>query len=207
MPIISDSSTEFFPADTTPRTPSYLRISSAVSGYGHYSKYSSYRGIEKRSPYSSTLSLRSSRSDLATPVSPSEMPIGKIPNIQPPTNWPPIKNEIMSPGVKSPYERKFDNVDSAHAVNGATTVTRVENVNSVHGVTEPCVNGDSPQVKVNGENGHLELVEHFVATGNPEKVGTITYVGFLLFVSFHSVQVTFRRLLFWSHINIKWYIL
>ena len=79
----------------------------------------------------------------------------------------------MSPGVKSPYERKFDNVDSAHAVNGATTVTCVENVNSVHSVTEPCVNGDSPQVKVNGENGHLDLVEHFVATGNPEKVGTI----------------------------------
>ncbi|WAR04144.1 DLGP4-like protein [Mya arenaria] len=170
MPIIADTA-EFFPTDTTPRTPSYLRLSSAVSGYGHYSKYSSYRGIEKRSPYSSTLSLRSSRSDLATPVSPLEMPIGKLPNIQAPTNYPPLRNEIMSPTAKGKFEGKFDDVDSSPAVvNGAKHVEPVT-VNSVQvSNNDVCVNGNGcDDVKVNGQNGHLGLIETFEATGDPEK--------------------------------------
>ncbi|XP_062580767.1 disks large-associated protein 4-like [Saccostrea cucullata] len=40
-------------------TPSYLKLSCAVSGYGRYSQYSSYKSIEKRSPYSSCSSLQS----------------------------------------------------------------------------------------------------------------------------------------------------
>jgi hypothetical protein len=42
------------------KTPSYLKLSGAVSGYGRYSHYSSYKSIEKRSPYSSCSSLQSS---------------------------------------------------------------------------------------------------------------------------------------------------
>lgn len=154
MPIIADSA-EYIPKDTPPRTPSYLRISSAVSGYGHYSKYSAYKGIEKRSPYSSTLSLRSSRSDLTTPLSPAEMPIGKIPNIQPPTNYPPIKSEILSP--KSPTANNEISYESV--VNGASPV-----INS-H------VNGDTGcDIAVNGENGHVTHVGNFVSTGDIHKV-------------------------------------
>lgn len=161
MPIIVDSA-EFFPTDTPTRTPSYLRISSAVSGYGHYIKYSAYKGIEKRSPYSSTLSLRSSRSDLTTPVSPIDMPIGKIPNIQPPTNWPPLKNEILSP--KSAVATK-----TLEEVNTFT--------NGANAETEACsdrhVNGDVKcDVTVNGtENGHENHVANFVTTGDNIKDG------------------------------------
>lgn len=163
MPIFNDT-TEFFPTETSPRTPSYLRISSAVSGYGHYSKYSAYKGIEKRSPYSSTLSLRSSRSDLATPHSPTEMPIGKIPNLQPPTNYPPIKNEIMSPKSKGPEGSQFgtDVVDSGSITPVVTNGANCENSR---------LNGnhiDCEDVTLNGENGH---VENFVSTGNAEQVG------------------------------------
>nr|KAG5696060.1 hypothetical protein BaRGS_017172 [Batillaria attramentaria] len=46
------------------RKPSYLKLSCAVSGYGKYSRYSSYKGIPTRSPFSSTSSLRS---DLSSP--------------------------------------------------------------------------------------------------------------------------------------------
>ncbi|KAH3703857.1 uncharacterized protein LOC127860219 [Dreissena polymorpha] len=158
MTVVDDFS-EAFPFDTVTRTPSYLRISSAVSGYGHYSKYSAYRGIEKRSPYSSTLSLRSSRSDLTTPQSPVEMPIGKIPNISRPTNYPPLKSEVLSP-------RKEIFGD-----------TGVETLTPVNGSNEGSLNGrddssgslsKSEDVTIEG-NGHIELVENFVSTGNPEK--------------------------------------
>ncbi|KAL4228410.1 Guanylate-kinase-associated protein (GKAP) protein [Mactra antiquata] len=155
MPIIADSS-EYIPRDIPPRTPSYLRISSAVSGYGHYSKYSAYKGIEKRSPYSSTLSLRSSRSDLTTPLSPVEMPIGKIPNIQPPTNYPPMKAEILSPKTPTAVNDRETNCESI--LNGANTV-----INS-H------VNGDTGcDLSVNGENGHVIHVGNFVSTGDINK--------------------------------------
>ena len=161
MPIITDGIDYF--KDTTPRTPSYLRISSAVSGYGHYSKYSAYKGIEKRSPYSSTLSLRSSRSDLTTPQSPTDMPIGKIPNIQPPTNYPPLKNDILSPIEKSspgsPCES--DIVDSGSITPVVTNGANCEN-SHVNGNHIGC-----DDVTLNGENGH---VENFVATGNLEQV-------------------------------------
>lgn len=172
MPIISDS-TEFFPKEVV-RTPSYLRISSAVSGYGHYSRYAAYKGIEKRSPYSSTLSLRSSRSDLATPLSPSEMPIGKIPNIQPPTNWPPLKNDINSPtspvalkspphtvnGAKSDYSVK----NGGRTVNGSS-VDVDEDSSTINGATSPSVNGTLS----GSENGHVQLVENFQSTGDSQK--------------------------------------
>ncbi|KAL8571005.1 hypothetical protein ACOMHN_037865 [Nucella lapillus] len=46
------------------RKPSYLKLSCAVSGYGKYSRYSSYKSIPTRSPFSSTSSLRS---DLSSP--------------------------------------------------------------------------------------------------------------------------------------------
>ena len=46
------------------RKPSYLKLSCAVSGYGKYSRYSSYKNIPTRSPFSSTSSLRS---DLSSP--------------------------------------------------------------------------------------------------------------------------------------------
>lgn len=46
------------------RKPSYLKLSCAVSGYGKYSRYSSYKNISTRSPFSSTSSLRS---DLSSP--------------------------------------------------------------------------------------------------------------------------------------------
>lgn len=167
MPVFTDT-VEFFPKDTPPRTPSYLRISSAVSGYGHYSKYSSYKGIEKRSPYSSTLSLRSSRSDLTTPQSPTEMPIGKIPNIQPPTNYPPMKNEILSPKLQSPEgsQLETDVVDSGSITPVVTNGANCEN-NHVNGTHNSC-----EDVTVNGEseNGH---VANFVSTGNAEQVSTL----------------------------------
>ncbi|KAK7093010.1 disks large-associated protein 4-like isoform X2 [Littorina saxatilis] len=51
------------PTDPT-RKPSYLKLSCAVSGYGKYSRYSSYKNIPTRSPFSSTSSLRS---DLSSP--------------------------------------------------------------------------------------------------------------------------------------------
>ncbi|XP_041371914.1 disks large-associated protein 4-like [Gigantopelta aegis] len=44
------------------RKPSYLKLSCMVSGYGKYSQYTSYKNIEKRSPFSSTTSLRSDES-------------------------------------------------------------------------------------------------------------------------------------------------
>ena len=139
MPLVVDT-TEVFPnVVETPRTPSYLKISSSVSGYGHYSKYSAYKGIEKRSPYSSTLSLRSSRSDLATPVTP-DMPIGKIPNIQPPTNYPPINTSFTSQNQQD------------HYVNGHT------------------ITNGAPEPQVNGENGHVPLVGNFFTTGDSVKV-------------------------------------
>ena len=145
MPKLSDE--ELYPdVHESPRTPSYLKISSAVSGYGHYSKYSAYTGIERRSPYSSTLSLRSSRSDLATPVSP-DMPIGKIPNIQPPTNYPPLKTQIISQKQAEQYENEPD-----HYVNGHTIS---------NGAIEP---------QLNGENGHVPLVGNFSTTGDSVKV-------------------------------------
>lgn len=170
MPIISDTS-DFFPTDTPTRTPSYLRISSAVSGYGHYIKYSAYKGIEKRSPYSSTLSLRSSRSDLTTPVSPSEMPIGKIPNIQPPTNWPPLKNEILTPKCVEPVKSEVKvksvvktSVDTDPVVNGASSLTETCKDTRVNGG----VNGDldSDITDVNRENGHENHVTNFVSAGD-----------------------------------------
>ena len=142
MPQLADS-TELFPdVVETPRTPSYLKISSAVSGYGHYSKYSAYKGIEKRSPYSSTLSLRSSRSDLATPVTP-DMPIGKIPNIQRPTNYPPINSSFIAQNQPD------------HYVNGHT------------------ITNGAPESHVNGENGHVPLVGNFSTTGDSAKVRVI----------------------------------
>lgn len=138
MPKLSDE--ELYPdVHDSPRTPSYLKISSAVSGYGQYSKYSAYTGIEKRSPYSSTLSLRSSRSDLTTPLTP-DMPIGKILNIQPPTNYPPIKTSFSSPK------------QSEHYVNGHTIT---------NGAVEP---------QLNGENGHVLHVGNFSTTGDIIKV-------------------------------------
>lgn len=155
MPIIADTA-DYFPTETPTRTPSYLRISSAVSGYGHYSKYSAYKGIEKRSPYSSTLSLRSSRSDLTTPISPVDMPIGKIPNIQAPTNWPPLKNEILSPKGEAP---KAEVEFNKSIKNGAS-----DNGNK-H------VNGDlGCDVAVNGENGHVSHEGNYVSTGDSVKV-------------------------------------
>ena len=145
-PRLSDA--ELYPdVHESPRTPSYLKISSAVSGYGHYSKYSAYTGIEKRSPYSSTLSLRSSRSDLATPVTP-DMPIGKIPNIQPPTNYPPINNsQFKSQKQTEQYAKKEESYVNGHTV--------------TNGAIEPTVNG---------ENGHLPLVGNFSTTGDSVKV-------------------------------------
>jgi hypothetical protein len=158
MPIIADTA-DYFPIETPTRTPSYLRISSAVSGYGHYSKYSAYKGIEKRSPYSSTLSLRSSRSDLTTPISPIDMPIGKIPNYQAPTNWPPLKNEILSPKGEAPtVELEF----KKSVTNGASDK---ENRH---------VNGDlGCDVAVNGENGHVTHEGNYVLTGDNTKVGEV----------------------------------
>ena len=50
--------------DEPSRKPSYLKLSCAVSGYGKYSRYSSYKNIPTRSPFSSTSSLRS---DLSSP--------------------------------------------------------------------------------------------------------------------------------------------
>ncbi|KAL3837040.1 hypothetical protein ACJMK2_022430 [Sinanodonta woodiana] len=93
-----------FIIDDSPRTPSYLRISSALSGYGQYSKYSAYKGIEKRSPYSSTLSLQSSKSDLTSPFSP-DMPIGKVP--------------CYAPVLKSPtYSAQNGSLSDQQLVNG-----------------------------------------------------------------------------------------
>lgn len=141
MPQLADA--ELFPNVTeSSRTPSYLKISSAVSGYGQYSKYSAYKGIEKRSPYSSTLSLRSSRSDLATPLTP-DMPIGKIPNIQPPTNYPPLKTSYVA------------KTETEHYVNGHTIT---------NGAIEP---------HVNGANGHVLHVSNFSTTGDSVKVRVI----------------------------------
>lgn len=163
MPIIADSA-DYFPTDVPTRTPSYLRISSAVSGYGHYSKYSSYKGIEKRSPYSSTLSLRSSRSDLNTPISPIDMPIGKLPNIQAPTNWPPLKNEILSP--KSPVTKTEIDVDIV-----TKTEVDVDTVTNGASTVDTCVNGDTgSDIAINGENGHENHVGNFVSTGDISKV-------------------------------------
>lgn len=160
MPIIDDSA-DYFPTETPTRTPSYLRISSAVSGYGHYSRYSAYKGIEKRSPYSSTLSLRSSRSDLTTPLSPIDMPIGKIPNIQPPTNWPPLKNEILSP--KSPTAK--EDLESVTVKNGACETN------------SECINGVGCDNAINGENGHNSLDRIFVSTGDNIKVSSCVKAG------------------------------
>ncbi|XP_060068113.1 uncharacterized protein LOC132548278 [Ylistrum balloti] len=70
MPKLADSGD--LPLQECTKSPSYLKLSCAVSGYGKYSQYSSYRDIEKRSPYSS---VSSSRSDL---LSPDTMPVTKV---------------------------------------------------------------------------------------------------------------------------------
>ena len=57
--------------DTT-KTPSYLKLSCAVSGYGRYSQYSSYKSIEKRSPYSSCSSLLSDHRSV------TDMPVTRV---------------------------------------------------------------------------------------------------------------------------------
>ncbi|XP_014770553.1 disks large-associated protein 1 isoform X1 [Octopus bimaculoides] len=44
--------------DIPSRKPSYLKLSCSVSGYGKYSVYSSYKDIERRSPFSSSSSLK-----------------------------------------------------------------------------------------------------------------------------------------------------
>jgi len=51
--------------------PSYLKLSCAVSGYGKYSRYSTYKDVNKRSPYSSQSSLRSEAST-PDPTMPAE---------------------------------------------------------------------------------------------------------------------------------------
>ncbi|XP_055957481.1 disks large-associated protein 5 isoform X2 [Patella vulgata] len=51
-----NSDSDLSPLDPS-RKPSYLKISCAVSGYGSYSQYTSYKDIEKRSPYSSNSSV------------------------------------------------------------------------------------------------------------------------------------------------------
>lgn len=61
------SGIEEFNSESYTRLPSYLKLSSAVCGYGHYNRYSYYKNIEKRSPYSSLTSLPS--------VSSHELPV------------------------------------------------------------------------------------------------------------------------------------
>lgn len=56
--------------DVPSRKPSYLKLSCSVSGYGKYSVYSSYKDIEKRSPFSSSSSLKAESRSTS-----SEMPV------------------------------------------------------------------------------------------------------------------------------------
>lgn len=70
MPKLAESGD--LPLQECTKSPSYLKLSCAVSGYGKYSQYSSYSDIEKRSPFSS---VSSSRSDL---LSPDTMPVSKV---------------------------------------------------------------------------------------------------------------------------------
>ncbi|KAL5009864.1 hypothetical protein ScPMuIL_012169 [Solemya velum] len=69
--IVVDSNThsvsDEFNSESYTRLPSYLKLSRACSGYGHYNRYSWYKNIEKRSPYSSLTSLPS--------VSSHELPV------------------------------------------------------------------------------------------------------------------------------------
>ena len=69
MPKLADSADLNIPDAT--KIPSYLKLSCAVSGYGRYSQYSSYKSIERRSPYSSSSSLYS---DTKSP----DMPVTRI---------------------------------------------------------------------------------------------------------------------------------
>ncbi|XP_012945949.1 disks large-associated protein 4, partial [Aplysia californica] len=56
--------------------PSYLKLSCAVSGYGKYSRYSTYQDVNRRSPYSSQGSLRSEASS-PEPSMPAERRAGQ----------------------------------------------------------------------------------------------------------------------------------
>lgn len=58
MPKLADSAEIVLPDNS--KTPSYLKLSCSVSGYGRYSQYSAYKSKkDTRSPYSSTSSLGS----------------------------------------------------------------------------------------------------------------------------------------------------
>lgn len=58
MPKLADSAEIVLPDNS--KTPSYLKLSCSVSGYGRYSQYSAYKSKkDTRSPYSSSSSLGS----------------------------------------------------------------------------------------------------------------------------------------------------
>ncbi|KAK3752091.1 hypothetical protein RRG08_014368 [Elysia crispata] len=57
--------------------PSYLKLSCAVSGYGKYSRYSTYKDVNRRSPFSSQSSLRSEVSSPEPGSMPAERKSGE----------------------------------------------------------------------------------------------------------------------------------
>ncbi|CAL1538392.1 unnamed protein product [Lymnaea stagnalis] len=76
VPVTSPQSSSDPPSPVDPNhKPSYLKLSCAVSGYGKYSRYSTYKDVNKRSPYSSQSSLRSDGSS-SDPTMPAEQRSG-----------------------------------------------------------------------------------------------------------------------------------
>lgn len=82
------------------KTPSYLKLSCAVSGYGRYSQYSSYKSIERRSPYSSCSSLQSDHK----PV--TDMPVTRVIS---PMRRTSASNSNLELGLICPQPLVYDN--------------------------------------------------------------------------------------------------
>ncbi|KAK3106613.1 hypothetical protein FSP39_023614 [Pinctada imbricata] len=112
MPKLADTAEFSIPEST--KIPSYLKLSCAVSGYGRYSQYSSYKSIEKRSPYSSCSSLHNS-----DPRSPEIMPVSRI--VSPVSKTRGSNSEL---GLISPQPLDYRN---GHVTNGVLHSDSVTN--------------------------------------------------------------------------------
>lgn len=97
--------------DVPSRKPSYLKLSCSVGGYGKYSVYSSYKGIEKRSPFSSSSSLKAESRSTS-----SEMPV-----VQSNSNERTLSLECSS--KESDPEKDMDNSSLPAASNGVDNTT------------------------------------------------------------------------------------
>ncbi|GFS05695.1 disks large-associated protein 1 [Elysia marginata] len=115
--------------------PSYLKLSCAVSGYGKYSRYSTYKDVNRRSPFSSQSSLRSEVSSPEPGSMPAERKSGE--EGTPEHHHSNHSSNHLSPAPLSP----------SHRGGGASSPQAVTN-NHKSAVT--------PVAAVNGHSGHIK---------------------------------------------------